>query len=187
MHMAVGVRSKVASAVAVLQGSDTVAVAVAVNVPDAVAVGLAVPVGAAAVRVCEIAVCVPAMDVSTAPCVAVWRAAAVWVPETAVATTSGVPVTVAGVALGVTGEGVNVLDGVTVGVKDGGTNCVGVACKVLVVPPGVGEGPGVLLGVGVSLAGVMDAVTSWVGVLTRVGVTRCCGGGANVSAPNPRQ
>jgi len=67
-----------------------------------------------------------------------------------------VPVAVAAVALGVTGDGVNVLEGVTVGVKDGGTNCVGVACRVLVGPPGVLDGPGVTLGVGVALPTVGD-------------------------------
>jgi hypothetical protein len=77
------------------------------------------------------------------------------------------------VALGVIGEGVNVLDGVTVGVNEGGTNWVGVGWRVLVGPPGVAEGPGVTLGLGVALGWVGVSIIGWVGVFGSVGVTRC--------------
>ena len=104
---------------------------------------------------------------------------------------SGVLVAVDAVADGVMGvavnvlEGVKVFDGVTVGVKLGGTNWVGVACRVGVSGPAVGDGPGVGLSVGVSSVAV--SVTICVGVLGKVGVILCCGGGAKVRAAKPRQ
>ena len=88
------------------------------------------------------------------------------------------------VGLGVIGVGVLVVDGVTVEVRVGGTNWVGVGCKVGVGRPGDGDGPGVALRVGPAVVG-WPTVTGK--IVASVGVTLCCDGWAIVRRINPRQ